>query len=209
MPKTCCWTSPFLACRGMETQTLNILCLHKHFAILLFLTPNLLLLFKPIIPSASLFVNSMISVTPAWIPMPNISTFCFPTGWHLHMTGQGHSWLWPPRGHCQRQHGPWGSHVSDTVCLITGKQPTLITGKTVCYLHPPIWGSSLYRKVYHGHGKVCLQYHQSLLYSVWPAPCGSYLGLTHSGLSRLFFGSWYESTACFVNSFVIVLCLDS
>ena len=79
MPKTCCWTSPFLACRGMETQTLNILCLHKHFAILLFLTPNLLLLFKPIIPSASLFVNSMISITPTWIPMPNISTFCFPT----------------------------------------------------------------------------------------------------------------------------------
>jgi len=44
----------------MEPQTLNVLCLNKHFAILLFQIPNLLLLFKPVIPSALLFVNSTI-----------------------------------------------------------------------------------------------------------------------------------------------------
>lgn len=39
-------------------------------------------------------------------------------GWHLQMTGQGHSWLRPPHGHCQRQHSTGGSHFSDTAWAV-------------------------------------------------------------------------------------------
>lgn len=88
------------------------------------------------------------------------------------------------------------------------KQPILPNGKMLHYPYPTIWGSLSPHKGVHGHGEVCLQHRQSLLYSV---PCWNHLGVTHSGLPKLLFGkklpfgNWCGSMPHFINPFAITL----
>lgn len=158
MPKQCHRTTVFLTCRGIE-GTNPEWTLPAYFAILLFETPNTLLLFKPTTFLALLVVNSTISVTPTWIPMPNIPTFCFSISHKpdklvdsTYDRSKSFVTLTPmwPLSETRNLRQPPFRHMG---CVDGIKKPILITGKQMRYLHPSLWRSYLYTKVYHGHGE--------------------------------------------------------
>lgn len=157
------------------------------------------------------------SMATAWIPMPTIPTFCFPTSqkpdklvdtykWQVKVIRDlDPTWPLPETAFNRRQplfrHGVGSVDGSSSpsskkkkkycsTCIPLSEGPICIPRSPTAVAR---FASSITR-----HRCIQCGQHWGGATSVWPLRS-----------DRLFGGSWYASMACFVNSFAIMLCLDS